>query len=166
MAIDYFRESEKYRPATIKTLLIGEAPPPSGKTYFYVPRAMSNATPIENDTSLPATIFNHYFHDRPTAIDRYIAYLTRLIEKGIFLIDICSDPIRVRANPEGVLRIIDEIPKLRSRVLARGIQVIDSNIVFLLARNKYEKQIRCEFPNSQLVRWKDFRMSPLPMDGT
>jgi len=166
MAIDYFRESEKYRPATIKTLLIGEAPPPSGKTYFYVPQAMSNATPIENDTSLPATIFNHYFHDRPTAIDRYIAYLTRLMENGVFLIDICSEPVRVRANPEGVLRIIDEIPKLRSKMLARRIQVTDSNMVFLLARNKYEKQIRSEFSDSRRVRWKDFRMSPLYLDGT
>jgi len=43
MAIDYFLESQKYRPKEIKMLLIGEAPPASGKTYFYVPKPMDTS---------------------------------------------------------------------------------------------------------------------------
>ena len=119
MAIDYFRESEKYRPEVIRTLLIGEAPPHLGRTYFYVPQAMSVKRSIENDTSLPATIFNHYFQDRPTTEDEYRAYLLQLKEHGVFLIDICSEPIRVRGSIEGVGRIIDEIPKLKSKLVIR-----------------------------------------------
>lgn len=167
MVIEYFLESERYRPRTIKTLLVGEAPPFSGKTYFYAPRAMSNAVPIEieNDRSLPATIFNHYFLERPTTIDRYKTFLLRLKEKGIFLIDICDEPIRIRKCPEGIMRIIDEIPNLRSKMRVRDIHVADRDIIFLLARNNYEKNIKREFVDSQLVRWKDFRMCPQPLDN-
>jgi hypothetical protein len=96
MGIDYLRESDKYRPKTIKTLLVGEAPPFSGKTYFYAPCMLPNAIPVENDRSLPATIFNHYFQERPRTTGQYINFLLKLKEKGIFLIDICTEPIKVR----------------------------------------------------------------------
>ena len=64
MPIDYISEAEKYRPDTIKTLLVGEAPPPNGQTYFYLPRELKNSGTIRNDRSLPATIFCHYFGKR------------------------------------------------------------------------------------------------------
>ena len=136
--INYFQESEKYRPKMVRTLLIAEAPPPSGTKYFYVPRAMSNTVPIEKDRSLPATIFHHYFRERPKTKDRYVDFLLQLKEKGIFLIDICNEPVKVRGTPEGVARIIAEIPKLRQKMAVRHIQVLDCDIVFLLARNRYE----------------------------
>lgn len=159
MSIEYHQESEKYRPESIRTLLVGEAPPPNGKTYFYVPRPISNEGPIEKARSLPATIFNHYFQERPTSLERYIILLTHLKDDGIFLIDICSEPIRVRNCPEGVSRIIDEIPKLRIKMVEKSIHVADQDIIFLLARNSYKKYILREFPDSQLYTWKDFRMS-------
>ena len=159
MAINYFQESEKYRPETIKTLLVGEAPPSSGKTYFYVPKPMSDKIPIQKDRSLPATIFNHYFQTRPTTKDEYVDLLLRLKKKGIFLIDICDDPIKVRGNPGGEQRIINDIPKLRNKIASRGIKVADEEIVFLLARTNYLKHIRNEFPNSKHIRWIHFRMS-------
>ncbi len=37
MAIDYLALSQAYRPAMIRTLLVGESPPPSGTSYFYLP---------------------------------------------------------------------------------------------------------------------------------
>ena len=90
MAIDYFLKSEKYRPKEIKILLIGEAPPASGKTYFYVPKPMNTSIPIREDRSLPATIFHHYFQQRPADVETYIQLLERLREMHRFLIDICA----------------------------------------------------------------------------
>lgn len=105
MKIDYFKESEKYKPANIKILLIGESPPPSGKSYFYVPRAMSNRRSISSDRSLPATIFYHYFMKRPETKEEYIQLLLKLKEVGVFLIDIYDEPIRIREKME-LIKII------------------------------------------------------------
>lgn len=55
--------------------------------------------------------------------------------------------------------IINEIPLLRRKMAGRNIEVDDSNIVFLLARSDYKKQIKILFPNSKLVHWIDFRIS-------
>ena len=163
MAIDYIALSEKYRPDTITTLLIGEAPPPSGKRYFYLPQKMSDTRPIKTDTSLPATIFYHYFQRRPTTEDEYKFLLLQLQQAGIFLIDICDEPIKVRGCEQGVQRISEEVGNLRRKMSARGICVADHNIVFLLARKNYLKHIRREFPDSQYIPWIDFRMNPKPI---
>ena len=93
--INYFEESEKFKPKEVKILLVGEAPPPSGKTYFYVPKPMSNKRPIKDDRSLPATIFYHYFKERPETVERYIELLNKLKDMGIFLVDIIDEPIRI-----------------------------------------------------------------------
>jgi hypothetical protein len=159
MPINYIIESEKYRPAKISTLLIGEAPPPSGKVYFYVPRIMSNSILIRKDRNLAATIFNHYFGRRPDSIEEYVSFLKQLQEMGIFLIDICQESIKVRGCKEGLDRVILEISNLRNKIASRGMEIQDKDIIFLLARNNYKKQIHYEFPNSRLIRWIDFRMS-------
>ena len=88
--IDYRRLSEDFKPDAIKVLLIGEAPPPNGKSYFYtIPEKYPTIKySIEDDTSLPATIFNHYFGRRPLNEKEYEKFLCLLKEKGVFLIDI------------------------------------------------------------------------------
>lgn len=160
MTIDYLGESEKYRPVIIRSLLVGEAPPPSGNRYFYVPRPLSIITPIEKNASLPATIFHHYFRARPQTTAEYISLLKRLQDMGIFLIDICDKPIKVRGCHEGEQHIIGEIPKLRRKLSERGISIEEGNIIFLLARKSYVKHLKNEFPESWHVTWKAFRMSP------
>ncbi len=75
--INYFKISEKYRPLKIKTLLIGEAPPFSGKKYFYLPDTIQNRIREEN-TSLPATIFYHYFDTVPRDVVEYEKFLIEL----------------------------------------------------------------------------------------
>ena len=161
--IDYFKESQKFKPKQVNTLLIGEAPPPSGKRYFYVPRPMSNQIAIEADRSLPATIFNHYFQRRPETVQEYVNLLNRLKEMGVFLMDIVDEPIKIRdkggINQKTLDYLISKIPQLRKRIRARGIHISDENITFLLARNNYKKQVQEEFPNSRLIRWIDFRLS-------
>lgn len=159
MAIDYLAESERYRPKEITTLLVGEAPPPSGKTYFYVPHIMALDKPIEDDRSLPATIFNHYFKKRPKDKEEYRCLLQELQSLGVFLIDIYEKPLKVRNSPEGIKCIIEEIPKLHGKMTGRNIMVPDKAIVFLLARGNYCSDVKKDFPESLRIPWKAFRMS-------
>jgi hypothetical protein len=161
--INYFEESEKYKPPLVKTLLIAEAPPPSGNSYFYVPRPMSVNRSIENDTSLPATIFFHYFQMRPETEEGYIYLLNQLKEMGIFLMDIVDEPLRIREgysiNERNLKILLYEIPNLRIKIKNRGIRISDDDIIFLLPRLHYKKALMNEFPNSKFMRWKDFRLS-------
>ena len=156
--IDYKKESKKYRPQLIKTLLIGEAPPPNQKTYFYVPKKLSLGRTIEDDTSLPSTIFNHYFHRRPENIEEYEEFLIQLKEDGIFLIDIIDEPIPIRGNKENENYLITQIPKLKDRMNSMNINVDEEKWIFLLARNSYKKYLNNEYPKAKKIRWKDFRL--------
>ncbi len=160
MAIDYLAESEKYRPLIIKTLLVGEAPPPSGTRYFYVPQEMSMNRRIEDDTSLPATIFHHYFGVRPRSKDEYRAFLCALRDNGIFLVDICDAPIKVRGDRAGLERIAADILLLTRKLQTRGIVISEDAMVFLLARKTYAPKIRHEFPKGKRFTWKEFRTTP------
>jgi hypothetical protein len=161
--INYFQEAERYRPQTVKTLLVAEAPPPTGTKYFYVPRAMSDKVPVEKDTSLPATIFHHYFKKRPKTVEEYNDFLNELRGIGVFLMDIADEPIRIREkggiNQDNLRNLIGKIKALRTRIKDRGISIDDEDIIFLLPRQHYKKQLHEEFPNSRKIRWIDFRLS-------
>lgn len=165
--IDYFEKSEKYKPLVVKTLLVGEAPPPSGKTYFYVPKPMSNKRLIKDDRSLPATIFYHYFREIPETVERYTELLNKLKDKSIFLMDIVDEPTKIsdRRLKGGIIQenleyLLSQIPLLRNKIRSRGIDIDDENIIFLLARKHYKKHLDVEFPSSQKIRWRDFRVNP------
>jgi len=165
--INYFEESEILKPKQVKILLIGEAPPPSGKRYFYIPRPMSNQIAIEADRSLPATIFNHYFQRRPETIQEYVNLLNRLKDMGIFLMDIVDMPIRIRdrkaksgINQKNLQILKNEIPKLREKISSRGISIDDNKMIFLIPRPHYKKEIKREFQKAQIIRWIDFRLTP------
>ena len=81
------------------------------------------------------------------------------------MIDILDGPLKIRDTscPKGVDEenykiLISSIPKLKDKIRDRGIAISENRIVFLLARTTYEKELIEEFPNSQFVRWIDFRM--------
>jgi len=84
MVIDYFAQSEKYRPEVIETLLVGEAPPPNGTRYFYLPARLRRAKSIRDNRSLPATIFHHYFSELPDDEEQYANFLLRLKKQRVF----------------------------------------------------------------------------------
>ncbi len=163
--INYLVESEKYRPGKITTLLVGEAPPPSGEKYFYVPRIPDLSKDIIRDSSLPSTIFYHYFKKRPETILEYLEMLSQLRKMGIFLVDIIDLPIRIRDDkgPRGINAnnlelLIRQIPKLRDKIKSRNIIIDDESIIFLLPRNHYKKELKVEFPRSIYSFWSDFRL--------
>ncbi|HOC77507.1 MAG TPA: hypothetical protein PKO31_02310 [Methanofastidiosum sp.] len=166
MPLDYFELSEKYRPERVETLLIAEGPPPSGNSYFYLPAKMNPGRDIRNYRSLPATIFYHYFKSIPSSTEEYESFLFRLKERNIFLIDILDEPLKIRdrSSPKGINKenydiLLSNIPRLKEKIKKRGILISEDRIIFLLARTSYKKELMKEFPNSQFVRWIDFRLS-------
>ena len=134
-----------YKPEIIKTLLIGEAPPLSGKKYFYdIPKEYKprNCT-IENDTSLPATIFNHYFGTMPKNEKEYQIYLNLLKNRGVFLIDIINKNLEIRKkdrtlNKENIKLLVseDNLKELKQRI--RNISNENTKIIFLFRLYKGE----------------------------
>jgi len=160
----YHLIAEPYKHKKIKYLLIGEAPPPSG-VYFYKPMRLALGAKIENDRSLPSTIFNHYFDKRPESENEYLSMLYSLKNRGIFLVDIIDEPIKVAdrsfpgwVNPENVEKVKEGIGNLMDRLSLRGIEIQENRMIFLLARKHYKRKIREAFPVSYRISWKDFRM--------
>lgn len=163
--MDYKSLSDNYKPNKIKVLLIGEAPPPNGKSYFYkVPEKYpSRKSSIEDDTSLPATIFNHYFGRRPENPQEYEQFLKCLKERGIFLIDILNKPIVIRKKDGSIdednLKILlseENLNELDCTI--KSLTNTDTKIIFLLARTKYLKVLKNKFPNVSYITWKCFRL--------
>jgi hypothetical protein len=163
--MDYEKLAQTYKPQTVKTLLIGEAPPPNGTSYFYKApdKYPTRKSSIEDDTSLPATIFNHYFGRRPKDPQEYEQFLECLKEKGIFLIDIINEPLEIRKKDRSLNQ--DNINKLLSennlKDLNQRIQSLtnkETQIIFLLARTKYLKVLKNKFQNVSFITWKCFRL--------
>lgn len=163
--MDYITLSNNFKPEVINILLIGEAPPPNGKNYFYkVPEIYpARKSSIEDDTSLPATIFNHYFGRRPEAPQEYEQFLKCLKERGIYLIDILNKPIVIRKKDGSLdqdnLKILlseENLNELDCKI--KSLTNADTKIIFLLARTKYLKVLKNKFPNVSYITWKCFRL--------
>ena len=156
--MNYIELAEAFRPEEIRILLIGEAPPPNGTSYFYLPRVLPDAVSIRDDRSLPTTIFYHYFKERPTTIARYRELLLQLKAMGVFLVDIYGEPIQVRNHPENQAVILNAIPTLKERLELRNIIVNEAQMIFLVPRGGYKRTIRECFPAARIVTWIDFRL--------
>jgi hypothetical protein len=163
--MDYQKLAQTYKPQTVKTLLIGEAPPPNGKSYFYkVPdKYPTRSNTIENDTSLPATMFNHYFGVRPNNPNEYEQFLVCLKETGVYLIDIINEPLEIRKkdkslNLVNIERLISDSNLNELEIRINTLINQDTKVIFLLARTKYLKSLRIKFPNYSFVTWKCFRL--------
>jgi len=154
--INYSDLANKYKPDIIDTLLVGEAPPQSGKSYFYLPVNQVNAG------SLPGTVFIHYFGILPQSKKEYIYFLEQLRRRRIWVIDIIDEPVEVWINrskwiknPAGINKISNNLPSLKKRIAELNIN--ERDVTFLLARNDYASKVRTLFPNSIKTTWSKFR---------
>jgi hypothetical protein len=174
-SIDYESLSINFKPVKICILLIGEAPPPNGIKYFYnVPDNYSPLKSIEDDTSLPASIFNHYFGKRPKNSEEYRIFLDCLTKNGIYLIDMINQPIKIRdrklkggLNIENLDKIFsdDNLSKLMSKI--NQIIEAETQIIFLFPR-RYKKELKeklkAYLDNHLAINritfryWKEFRL--------
>jgi len=154
--MDYKELSERYRPNKIKTLLVAEAPPQNGKTYFYLP--VDKISP----GSLPGTVFIHYFGILPQGKDEYVYILNKLRRRGIWMIDITNIPEKVWIDrkkwikdDDAIQRIANQLPNLKQRILEMDVN--EKDVIFLLARNDYASKVNLLFPNSKRTTWSKFR---------
>lgn len=92
--------------------MIGEAPPPNGTTFFYVPKLPSSRK-IEAERTMSATIFHHYFGELPRSLEQYEGYLLQLKYHGIYLIDILDEPIRIRGHSANEAYLVSKIPAFK-----------------------------------------------------
>jgi hypothetical protein len=159
--INYRKEARRYRPKEIRTLLIAESPPPGEMDYFYVPKTRVR------EQSLPGAIFFHYFGTLPLTKEAYEEFLTDLQERGVFLIDISDEPLKIRnkafanwIDPIELKRLKDKIPDLRGKIQGLGITISDERIKFLLPRAHYKRELRRLFPQATFYLWKEFRTCP------
>jgi hypothetical protein len=156
--------AKKYFPNEVNVLLIGEAPPQNGSYFYKVPEKYPlRKSTIVDDTSLPATVFNHYFGRRPQDAKEYAKFLERLKEAGVFLIDIINEPIEIRKkdntlNQENIDRLISvaNLNDLETRI--NSLIKENTKVIFLLARTKYLKILRIKFPKYSYITWKCFRL--------
>lgn len=157
---DYQIYANQYKPNVIDTLLIGEAPPNNGKNYFYKvpPNYKPSGQHLIKDTSLPSTIFGHYFKSRPQNSREYDLLLKQLSDRKVFLIDMFEAPIEVRNNRKNMGIILSEsnLKDLADRV--SSLVHTNTKIIFLLARKGYEKRLKQKFSNAKFSYWKDFRI--------
>lgn len=168
--LNYEKLAENFKPHNIKIILIEEAPPPSGEKYFYkIPENYSPINSIEDDISLPATIFNHYFGRRPENSEEYKEFLICLMENGIFLIDMIDEPLKIRDKKEkgGInqtnlkkLFSDDNLCLLKDRID----KLIDqeAKFIFLIARNYkifWMNKLKEKFSEATFIKWKDFRLN-------
>jgi hypothetical protein len=79
------RAARKYKPANIKTLLVAEAPPSSTERYFYFEH-------VRTHDSLFRHVANAILGQTPTRNEKAHA-LAQLRERGVFLMDLCADPV-------------------------------------------------------------------------
>lgn len=161
-AVKYKDAVKKYKPAKIKTLLIGEAPPPPTEknpnpNYFYiVPKNRQG-----HAESLPGRVFKHYFGDYAQSTEDYENKLDKLRDMGIFLIDIVEEPITVKAgrgvpeNPESIQIIKEALPRLKKRIHELGIS--EKDVIFLIPKGRsYERYAKKLFTDSKFYGWREF----------
>lgn len=161
--MDYKKLAQVYQPKKIGVLLVGEAPPPSGKKYFYFPPPdYKPVRGIADDAGLPATIFNHYFGKRPANSIEYVEYLSHLKKHGIFLIDMYPFPENFRRNKDLRDKLFNGSNMMRLQKEINLLAHQSTKIIFLLARNYQAAQrmiITKHFPSAIYEKWKDFRLN-------
>lgn len=157
--MNYATIAKPYKPKCIKILLIGEAPPHNGTSYFY---KIPAKYPLM-DTSMPFTIFNHYFNKCPNDKIQYKDFLECLKSREVFLIDIINKPLEIRKNRKfnfpniAKLTCSNTFKNLKQRI--KRLSNCDTKIIFLLPTGRpYIKKLQKVFPNASFVNWKCFRL--------
>lgn len=80
----------RFKPETVRLLLVAEAPPSALERYFYFPA-------VQEHDSLFRYVVRLVLGDEPTRSGKF-QHLDALRDAGVFLIDLCESPIRSKAE--------------------------------------------------------------------
>jgi hypothetical protein len=135
------RAARKYKPANIKTLLVAEAPPSSTERYFYFEH-------VRTHDSLFRHVANAILGQTPTRNEKANA-LAQLRERGVFLIDLCADPVDGGPLSTHVPALIRRVRKLApAKVILIKATVYDNAFAALRDANLPVVDERVPFPGS------------------
>jgi hypothetical protein len=132
------RAAQKYRPASVRLLLIAEAPPSALDRYFYFEM-------VATQDSLFRYVAQAILRVEPTRVNKP-ELLGRLRDRGVFLIDLWRDPIDARSDPPDVAGAMRRIHQLapdriiviktsvfdlvRGPLLDAGLPLVDERVPF------------------------------------
>ena len=143
------RLRERYRPAQVRVLFVGEAPPASGK-FFY--RADSGLYRAIRDTFVTAL---------PPLKDA--SFLESFYALGCYLVDLCGIPVdrltrdqRRRACVQGEVRLSQTLKQLRPKIVVVVVRSIAANVIRSLERANWRGTL-LELPYPG--RWQHHRVA-------
>ena len=135
------RAARKYKPANIETLLVAEAPPSSTERYFYFEH-------VRTHDSLFRHVANAILGQTPTRNEKANA-LAQLRERGVFLIDLCADPVDGGPLSTHVPALIRRVRKLApAKVILIKATVYDNAFAALRDADLPVVDERVPFPGS------------------
>ena len=99
----------RYRPATIKLLLVAEAPPSALDRYFYF-------HDVDTHDSLFRHVARSILHVEPTRANK-AELLEQLKDRGVFLIDLKEDPVDGTPLTNHVPGLLERIRRLHPEMI-------------------------------------------------
>ena len=114
--------AERYRPATVRLLLVAEAPPRAEERYFYF-------TDVSSHDSLFRYVVKGLYGVTPDRTNK-TEMLGRLASDGVFLIDLSEEP-------EGVSNLAGAVPGLIERCRA-----LEPGAIILIKTKVYDAAFR------------------------
>jgi len=115
------RLRRRYRPANVRLLFVGEAPPASGR-FFY-----------KSDSGLYRAVRDTFTHVFPTIGEN--EFLTSFQALGCYLVDLCGKPVdrlprpqRTKACREGEVRLARILKRLRPEIVVTVVRSIAGNV--------------------------------------
>lgn len=158
--------ADTYRPAKVRLLLVAEAPPCTTDRYFYF-------TDLKEADSLFRYVYAGVTGKTPTRDDK-AAHLDELKSRGVYLIDVCEQPIAdgartriapadiesvvaraVAVRPDAVILIKSNVYDLTfERLRAAGLNVVDARMPFPASgqQRKFEAAFAAALAQAAVVK--------------
>lgn len=138
-------ESARYRPATVRLLLIAEAPPCTLDRYFYF-------DDVRAHDWLFRYVYGGLFGEKAD-LSRKPEHLARIKSAGVYLIDTCEQPIadgaKTRITPADVESVVERAVALRpDAVIVIKSNVYDETYEPLVAAGLRVANVKMPFPAS------------------
>jgi hypothetical protein len=137
-----------YRPANVRLLFVGEAPPASGRFFYQADSGLYHAVRLTFLTALPAL--------------RDTNFLESFRTLGCYLVDLCGRPVdrldmeeRKQARSEGEIRLSKIIKQLQPEILITVVRSITVNVIRAQRRANWSGP-RLELPYPG--RWRRHRI--------
>jgi hypothetical protein len=112
---------QRYRPARVKVLFVGESPPASGRFFYHA------------NSGLYRAIRRAFIRAIPSLEEQ--DFLKHFQQLGCYLVDLCPNPVnrldgkeRIRACTQSELRLVKAIKQLQPDIIISVVRSISKNV--------------------------------------